>query len=100
MPAIHAHRGGTVVNGKATYAEESLAAYKSAARNGFVLEADAKLSEDRVPVALHDATLDRTTNCTGELRSFTLSELAGCRTDVLGSPGRPLPTRGAAGRRR
>ena len=95
IPEIHAHRGGTVVKGKATYAEESLAAYKSAARNGFVLEADAKLSEDRVPVALHDATLDRTTDCTGELRSFTLSELTGCPTDVLGSPGSPLPTRGA-----
>jgi glycerophosphoryl diester phosphodiesterase len=95
-PEIHAHRGGTVVNGKARFAEESLAAYKNAARNGFVLEVDAKLTEDRVPVALHDATLDRTTNCTGELRTFTLAELAGCRTDVLGSPGSPLPTKGAA----
>jgi glycerophosphoryl diester phosphodiesterase len=95
-PAIHAHRGGTVVNGKARYAEESIVAYKNAARNGFVLEVDAKLTEDRVPVALHDATLDRTTNCSGELRTFTLSELASCRTDVLGSPGSPLPTRGAA----
>ena len=95
-PAIHAHRGGTVVNGKATYAEESLAAYKNAARNGFVLEVDAKLTEDRVPVAIHDATLDRTTNCTGEVRTFTLAELSACRTDVLGSPGSPLPTRPAA----
>ena len=95
-PAIHAHRGGTVVNGKARFAEESLSAYKNAARNGFVLEVDAKLTEDRVPVALHDATLDRTTNCTGELRTFTLAELAGCRTDVLGSPGSPLPTRPAS----
>ncbi|HMJ97209.1 MAG TPA: glycerophosphodiester phosphodiesterase family protein [Thermoleophilaceae bacterium] len=95
-PDIHAHRGGTVVNGKARYAEESLAAYRNAALNGFVLEVDAKLSEDRVPVALHDATLDRTTNCSGELRTFTLAELAGCRTDVLGSPGSPLPTKGAA----
>ena len=95
-PQIHAHRGGTVVNGKARFAEESLSAYKNAARNGFVLEVDAKLTEDRVPVALHDATLDRTTNCTGELRTFTLAELAGCRTDVLGSPGSPLPTRPAS----
>jgi glycerophosphoryl diester phosphodiesterase len=95
-PEIHAHRGGTVVNGKARFAEESLSAYKNAARNGFVLEVDAKLTEDRVPVALHDATLDRTTNCTGELRTFTLAELAGCRTDVLGSPGSPLPTRSAS----
>ena len=95
-PAIHAHRGGTVENGKARYAEESLGAFRAAARDGFVLEVDAKLTEDRVPVALHDATLDRTTNCSGELRTFTLAELSACRTDVLGSPGSPLPTRGAA----
>jgi glycerophosphoryl diester phosphodiesterase len=95
-PEIHAHRGGTVENGKPKYAEESLAAYKHAARNGFVLEVDAKLTEDGVPVAIHDATLDRTTNCTGEVRGFTLAELGACRTDVLGSPGSPLPTKPAA----
>ncbi len=95
-PEIHAHRGGTVVNGKARYAEESLAAYRQAARHGFVLEVDAKLTEDGVPVAIHDATLDRTTNCSGEVRTFTLAELAACRTDVLGSPGSGLPTRPAA----
>ena len=95
-PDIHAHRGGTVVNGKARFAEESLAAYRNAARFGFVLEVDAKLSEDGVPVAIHDATLDRTTGCTGEVRTFTVAELAGCRTDVLGSPGSPLPTRPAS----
>jgi glycerophosphoryl diester phosphodiesterase len=59
------------------------------------VEVDAKLTEDGVPVPIHDATLDRTTNCTGEARTFTLAELAGCRTDVLGSPGSPLPTRPA-----
>jgi glycerophosphoryl diester phosphodiesterase len=96
VPQIHAHRGGTVENGKAKFAEESLAAYKRAARNGFVLEVDARLTEDGVPVAIHDATPDRTTNCTGEVRTFTLAELAGCRTDVLGSPGSPLATKPAA----
>src|SRR5215210_2522838 len=80
-PQIHAHRGGTTVKGKATYGEESLAAYKRAASNGFVLEVDAKLTEDGVPVAIHDATLDRTTACTGEVRTFSLAELAGCRID-------------------
>ena len=92
-PAIHAHRGGTVLNGTPRFAEESIRAYRQAARDGFVLEVDAKLTEDRVPVALHDATLDRTTNCSGDLRTFTLAELSTCRTDVLGSPGSPLPTR-------
>jgi glycerophosphoryl diester phosphodiesterase len=95
LPELHAHRGGTVLRGTPTYGEESLAAYRHAARNGFVLEVDAKLTEDGVPVAIHDATLDRTTNCAGEVRSFTLAELRGCETDVLGSPGSPLPTRPA-----
>jgi glycerophosphoryl diester phosphodiesterase len=95
-PAIHAHRGGTVLNGKPRYAEESIRAYQRAARNGFVLEVDAKLTENGVPVAIHDATLDRTTNCSGEVRTFTHLELGGCRTDVYGSPGSPLPTRPAS----
>src|SRR5215208_1608042 len=89
VPQIHAHRGGTFVKGKPAYGEESLAAYKRAARNAFVLEVDAKLSEDGVPVAIHDATLDRTTTCSGELRTFTLAELASCRIDF--PAGRPAP---------
>src|SRR5512132_2316819 len=84
---IHAHRGGTVSNGKPTFSEESLDAYRHAAANGFVLEVDAKLTKDGVPVAIHDATVDRTTTCTGEVRSFTLDALRACRSDVLGSPG-------------
>jgi len=92
-PQIHAHRGGTVVNGKPTYAEESLDAYRNAAKNGFVFEVDAKLTKDGVPVAIHDATVDRTTACTGEVRSFTLAALRRCKPDVLGSPGGGLRTR-------
>ena len=92
-PQIHAHRGGTVVAGKPTYAEETLDAYRNAAKSGFVFEIDAKLTADGVPVAIHDATLDRTTNCTGEVRSFTLAALRACRPDVLGSPGGGLATK-------
>jgi glycerophosphoryl diester phosphodiesterase len=92
-PAIHAHRGGTVVHGKPTFAEETLDAYRHAAKYGFVFEVDAKLTRDGVPVAIHDATLDRTTNCTGEVRSFTLAALRRCQPDVLGSPGGGLRTR-------
>jgi glycerophosphoryl diester phosphodiesterase len=85
QPQIHAHRGGTVLNGRPTYPEETLDAYRSAAKNGFVFEVDAKLTRDGVPVAIHDATLDRTTACTGEVRDFTLDALRRCRLDVLGS---------------
>lgn len=81
LPDIHAHRGGTVVNGTPRFGEEGMRAYREAARNGFVLEVDAKLTEDRVPVAIHDATLDRTTTCSGEVRTFTLAELRPCRID-------------------
>jgi glycerophosphoryl diester phosphodiesterase len=98
VPQIHAHRGGTVLDGKARFAEESLAAYRNAARNDFILEVDAKLTEDGVPVAIHDATLDRTTNCTGEVRTFTLAELAGCRTDFpAGRPARIITIRSLLG---
>ena len=92
-PSLHAHRGGTMVDGRALFAEETLPAYRHAARDGFVLEVDAKLTRDGVPVAIHDATLDRTTDCTGEVRSFTLAALRRCRPDVLGSPGSGLPVR-------
>jgi glycerophosphoryl diester phosphodiesterase len=85
-PEIQAHRGGTVSNGKPAYPEEALDAYKHAAANGFVLEVDAKLTRDGVPVAVHDATLDRTTTCTGEVRTYTYAQLRRCRFDVLGSP--------------
>ena len=74
-PQIHAHRGGTLLKGKAKYGEESLAAYRNAARNDFVLEVDAKLTEDGVPVAIHDATLDRTTTASGPLARYTAAEL-------------------------
>jgi glycerophosphoryl diester phosphodiesterase len=93
QPQIHAHRGGTVVAGKPRYAEETLDAYRNAAKHGFVFEVDAKLTADGVPVAIHDATLDRTTNCAGEVRSFTFAALQACRPDVLGSPGGGLATR-------
>ncbi len=97
-PQIHAHRGGTVVNGKPSFTEESLDAYRHAARDGFVLEVDAKLTKDGVPVALHDATLDRTTTCTGELRTYTRAALRRCKPDVLGSPGGGLATRSVSPR--
>ena len=48
-PSLHAHRGGTVHAGRPVAAEETLRAYSLAARDGFVLEVDAKLTRDGVP---------------------------------------------------
>ena len=89
-PDIHAHRGGPLAGGppasKPKFPEEGLAAYKEAARRGFVLEVDTKLTADGVPVAIHDATLDRTTNCEGEVQAITAADLRrDCLIDLLGT---------------
>lgn len=92
---IDAHRGGPLVNGQPRYPEETLAAMQAAADLGVNLEMDARLTADDKVVLLHDATLDRTTNCTGELIEKTLAQLADCEVDMLGSPGNDLPTKAA-----
>lgn len=84
-PAIHAHRGGALVAGKPTYPENTMPAFRHAAEKGFVLELDVKLTEDRVPVVIHDATLDRVTPCSGEVVDRTLAQLGRCKVDVLGA---------------
>ncbi len=87
-PFIHAHRGGSLEFGTPTYPENTLPAFRASAFRGFVLELDVKLTKDLVPVVIHDATVDRTTPCTGEVRSFTFAELrANCPSDILGTTG-------------
>jgi glycerophosphoryl diester phosphodiesterase len=87
-PEIHAHRGGSVVDGVPTFAEETLPAFRHAwAREQAVLELDVKLTADRVPVVIHDDTLDRTTTCTGLVSAITAAAFKACRGDVLGSGG-------------
>jgi glycerophosphoryl diester phosphodiesterase len=93
VPAVQAHRGGPVIGGVPAYPEETLPAFENAARNlHVVLELDAKLTKDGVPVVIHDPTLDRTTNCEGPVIDRTLAELAPCMTDILGAPGNDLAT--------
>src|SRR5687767_5931886 len=92
-PAVQSHRGGPVLDGVPTFAEETLPAFRNAAEKlGTVLEIDAKLTKDRVPVVIHDDTLERTTNCEGLVADRTLAELAECKADVLGAPGNDLKT--------
>ncbi|WP_369056141.1 glycerophosphodiester phosphodiesterase [Kineococcus terrestris] len=60
-PLVVAHRGAS-----ATAPENTLAAFESALWAGAdLLELDVQLTADGVPVVLHDATLDRTTDGTG-----------------------------------
>lgn len=89
-PEIHAHRGGPLTTGpgglRPAFVEEGLAAYSEAARRGFVLEVDAKLSADGVPIAIHDPTLDRTTDCAGEVQAMSAEQLRNdCLIDLLGT---------------
>jgi glycerophosphoryl diester phosphodiesterase len=88
-PDIHAHRGGSVLDGAPAFAEETMPAFRNAwERERVVLELDVKLTKDRVPVVIHDDTLDRTTTCTGTVASVTLAQFKACRSDVLGSASR------------
>jgi glycerophosphoryl diester phosphodiesterase len=91
LPQIQSHRGGAERDGKPTFAEESMAAFRSAWEDEHtVLELDVKLSKDRVPVVIHDATLDRTTACSGRVDARTWADLRkNCPSDVLGID--PLP---------
>lgn len=50
-----------------------------------VIELDAKLTSDGVPVVMHDATLDRTTDCAGQVRSYAAAQVLACRIDTRGT---------------
>ncbi len=89
-PYIHAHRGGPLetVGGelRPAYPENSLPAFRHSAKAGFVLEMDTRLTSDGRAVVMHDASLKRTTNCTGLVSERTLAEIRGeCEIDILGT---------------
>ena len=83
---IQAHRGGPIEAGTAVQPEDSQPAFdRSDSIGADVVELDAKLSSDRVAFVIHDATLDRTTDCTGQVAQKTAAELAQCRVDTIGT---------------
>ncbi len=66
-PLVFAHRGGARLA-----PENTLAAFENGLRLGADgLELDVHLSRDGVPVVIHDATLDRTTDRTGPVAALT-----------------------------
>lgn len=91
-PPIHAERGGPLAAGRAAFGENTLVALAHAANELRVtLDVDTRLTRDGAVVLMHDATLERTTDCAGLVRERTLAALAACRVDVLGVPGGPGP---------
>lgn len=83
---VVAHRAGWKENGKVVRAENSKAAIDHAAAIGVeMVELDVRRSKDGVLVVMHDATLERTTTCQGQVSDRTLAELRGCRLMVEGT---------------
>ena len=67
---IIAHRGLDEI-----YPENTIAAFKAALKKGMAIEIDARGTVDEHIVVMHDDTVDRTTNGSGEVAKMTLSEL-------------------------
>ncbi|MEM7232813.1 MAG: glycerophosphodiester phosphodiesterase family protein [Planctomycetota bacterium] len=90
-PLVIAHRG---FSHRAP--ENTLAAYRLAIETGALLaECDVRLSRDRVPMVIHDTTLDRTTNSSGKVSDFTADQLTRLDAGSWKSPqyrGEKLPT--------
>src|SRR5688572_32650876 len=81
LPTIVAHRGDAE-----HFPENTLPAFESAWRRGIEhVELDVQLSADGVPFVIHDASLERTTLCAGDVRLTMSGQLDG--VDV-GEPAR------------
>ena len=71
LPRLIGHRGA-----KESAPENTLASLREAARQGAAwVEVDVMLTRDRVPVLIHDDTLERTTSGAGPVPELTLAEL-------------------------
>lgn len=88
---VIAHRGASF-----SAPENTLAAIRAAVRVGApYIEADVRLSSDGIPVLIHDSDVDRTTNGSGPVSSFTAASLARLDAGSWRSPefsNEPVPT--------
>ncbi|MDE6567439.1 MAG: hypothetical protein K2K70_06885 [Lachnospiraceae bacterium] len=86
---IWAHRGCSQ-----RYPENTLLAFeKAAAIRGLTgIELDIQLTKDRQLVVIHDERVDRTTEGTGFVRDYTLSEIKKLHIYADGNPGQSIPT--------
>jgi glycerophosphoryl diester phosphodiesterase len=89
---VIAHRGNRV-----RLAENTVASLAAAMELGAdALEFDVRMTRDRVPVLMHDALLDRTTDGHGPLADYTLAEVrtldAAARGPAPSASREPIPT--------
>jgi glycerophosphoryl diester phosphodiesterase len=73
---VAGHRGATGVAGVPE--NSSKAFYYAVSSGAAVLETDVRWTQDNKMVVLHDATLDRTTRCTGPVEAITYAALRTC----------------------
>ena len=93
---VIAHRGSS-----SEAPENTLPAFEAAVGRGAdAIELDVRLSADGAPVVIHDATLDRITDRTGQVAALTLAELRTVDAGWHFTPdhGRSHPYRGAEAR--
>lgn len=76
-PVVIAHRGGG-----ALYPEHTLSSYQYAIDNGAVPEVDLQALSDGTLVAMHDTTVDRTTNGTGNVSAKSLAQWQALTVDA------------------
>jgi glycerophosphoryl diester phosphodiesterase len=91
-PLVIAHQGGDGV-----WPGESMLAFKNSVDLGVdVLEMDIHITKDGELILMHDETVDRTTDGTGEIESMTLDELKKLDAAYDWSPdeGQTFPYRG------
>lgn len=87
---VFAHRGGAKLA-----PENTMAAFERAVSLGADgVECDVHLSRDGIPVVIHDATLERTTDATGAVGSLTADELARADAGHHFAAGGTYPFRG------
>jgi len=91
-PIRLAHRGSRVL-----WPENTMYAFNGAVDDmGYsYLELDVRLTADRIPVVVHDATVARTTDGTGRISDYTLVELGVLDAAYHFDPDRNYPLRGA-----
>lgn len=78
MPNFVGHRGSPSLSQENTLAGSKLAVQYGAT----IIENDVYLTSDGVAVVMHDSTIDRTTNGTGNVASMTYEQLSKFKVDV------------------